>query len=324
MPATVGRLAPSPTGLLHLGHARSFLLAWWSVRAQDGSMLLRMEDLDESRVKEGMADQVLRDLEWLGLDWDGAVTWQSERGELYDAALLELHEAGLLYPCVCTRKEIELAQSAPHASDATRAYPGTCEGRFESLAEAEESSERPAALRLRVPPGAIPFEDLIAGPQSFDIAAEEGDFPVAKRDGAPAYQLAVVVDDAAQGVTEILRGDDLLPSTARQALLQSALDLPRPIWIHVPLVTDATGRRLAKRSDDLSLAALRDAGTDPARIVEWVAASAGMAPTAPLTATEAIPLFDLERLPRTPTPIALDAPLELPQNPPSAPPPEGR
>jgi len=287
-------------------------------------MLLRMEDLDESRVKPGMADAVLRDLEWLGLDWDGEVTWQSQRAELYNAALERLHEKGLLYPCVCTRKEVELAQSAPHSGDGTRAYPGTCEGRFESLAEAEAASGRPAALRLRVAPGAVKFVDLVAGPQSFDVAAEEGDFPVAKRDGAPAYQLAVVVDDADQGITETLRGDDLLPSTARQALLQSALDLPRPTWIHVPLVTDPAGRRLAKRSDDLSLAALRDQGSDPRRLVQWAAASAGMAPPAPLTAAEATPFFDLARLPKTPVPLAPDDHHLAPGNPPSAPPPQGR
>ena len=165
----VGRLAPSPTGLLHLGHARSFLLAWWHARSRGARILLRMEDLDLERVKPGMAESALRDLEWLGLDWDGPVTYQSRRQELYRAALEHLESAGHLYPCICTRREIELAQSAPHAADGTRRYPGTCRDRFASLADAREKGGRDPALRLRVPDGEVAFTDGLAGPVREDL-----------------------------------------------------------------------------------------------------------------------------------------------------------
>lgn len=296
----VGRLAPSPTGLLHLGHARSFLLAWWHLRARGGTVLLRMEDLDAARVKPGMADTVLRDLEWLGLDWDGPVVHQSGRHDLYRAALAELDAQGLVYPCVCTRREIELAQSAPHPEDGTQPYPGTCRGRFASLAEAEQASGRRPALRFSPPPGELALEDGFAGPFAEDVAAVVGDFPVARRDGEPAYQLAVVVDDAEQGVGEVLRGADLLPSTARQAALQRALGLSHPRWFHVPLVTDEAGRRLAKRSDDLALATLRRSGVDPRAIVAWAARSAGVEVQGPLAAREVLGDFRLERVPPEP------------------------
>jgi len=310
MSSPTGRLAPSPTGLLHLGHARSFLLAWWSVRSRGGRFVLRMEDLDHTRVRPGMADAVLRDLEWLGLDWDGEVAWQSQRLPLYRAALAQLEREGHVYACVCTRKEIELALSAPHLDDGAQRYPGTCAGRFASAGAARARTGRAPAMRFRVPGppgGTVHWTDEVLGPVATDVFAEVGDFPVFGRDGFPAYQLAVVVDDADQGVDEVLRGADLASSTGRQALLQAALGLRRPRWVHVPLVTDAGGRRLAKRSDDLALARLRELGADPRALVQWAAQSCGLEAPEPLTAREALAGFALDRLPREPVRLDLEA-----------------
>jgi glutamyl-tRNA synthetase len=296
-PQLVGRLAPSPTGLLHLGHARSFLLAWWSVRSRGGKMLLRIEDLDGPRVRPELAQAILRDLEWLGLDWDGAPYVQSAGVELIRDAAVHLAECGLAYACTCSRADVRTAQSAPQQGDDEPRYPGTCRGRYTSVAEALSQSGRAPGLRFAVSPGAVTICDRFAGIETFDVAAEIGDFLIARRDGAPAYQLAVVVDDAEQGVTEVLRADDLLPSAARQWHLQRALRVPHPTWIHVPLVTDETGRRLAKRRDDLSLAELREAGADPAAIVGWAAKSAGMHVDERLTAAQATNAFRLDAVP---------------------------
>jgi glutamyl-tRNA synthetase len=285
---------------LHLGHARSFLLAWWQVRARGGRCLLRLEDLDRSRVRPGLGEACLRDLEWLGLDWDGPVVLQSEGAAHLHAALERLRSAGALYPCVCTRREVREAASAPHSSDGAAAYPGTCRGRFASLAEARAHGGGAAAWRLRVEPGAVAFRDELLGCQAVDVAAEVGDFPVSGRDGQIAYQLAVVVDDARSGVDTVLRADDLMRSTARQLLLQRALGLPSPRWYHVPLVCGPDGRRLAKRTDDLSLTALREAGVDPRVVVSWVARSCGLACPEPLAAAELLPSVDLSLLPAEP------------------------
>lgn len=304
----VGRLAPSPTGRLHVGHARSFLIAWWSARAAGGRVVLRMEDLDASRARPEHAERMLRDLEWLGLDWDGPPLGQAaDRGPL-DAATEELLARGLAYPCVCTRREIRDAIAAPHAEDRGEAYPGTCRGRFATLDEARAATGREPALRLRVDPGVVHFDDLLHGATNIDVASEVGDFPIRSRDGQPAYQLAVVVDDARQGVTEVLRGEDLIDSTARQILVQRALGLPSPRWGHLGLVVDATGRRLAKRSGDIALASLQEAGVDPRLLVAWVAASLGLAVDAPVRANQVLAGF---RLPRTPEPPVRFAAPEL-------------
>ncbi len=295
----VGRLAPSPTGLLHLGHARSFLVAWWYARSRGGRVVLRMEDLDGPRVIPEMRDAALRDLEWLGLDWDGPVRVQSDGiAELRTAAQRMLDD-GLAYPCTCSRAEIRRAMSAPHGHDGETAYPGTCRGRYASIDEAERSTGREAGLRFRAPPGLVHVEDLFVGPRTFDVAVTSGDFLVARRDKTPAYQLAVVLDDAASQVTEVVRGDDLLPSAARQQLLQAALGLPTPAWVHVPLVTDVTGMRLAKRTDAASLAALRTTGRDPRAVVAWAARTSGMACGTRVGAAEALREFDLAAVPRT-------------------------
>jgi glutamyl-tRNA synthetase len=299
-----GRLAPSPTGLLHLGHARSFLLAWWSIRARSGRIVLRIEDLDVPRVEPGMIDAMLRDLEWLGLDWDGAPRLQSSGLERLRAASQTLVDRGVAYPCVCSRGDVRIALGAPHGGVGEVRYPGTCRGRFTSIQDAAEQSGRAAALRLFVPPGPVTIDDLVVGARAFDVAAEVGDFVVMRRGGLPAYQLAVAVDDAFDGVTEVLRGDDLLPSAARQWHVQTALGLAHPTWAHVPLVVDAvSGQRLAKRHDALSLAELRTRGVDPRAIVGWAARTSGMDVARLISAAEGTRAFDLERLPRVPVRI---------------------
>jgi glutamyl-tRNA synthetase len=293
LPTPVGRLAPSPTGRLHLGHARTFLCAWWSVRARGGHVLMRLEDLDTPRASAKYGDAALRDLEWLGLDWDGTPSVQSAHLERFTDAVDRLFAAGHAYACVCTRGDLRTAQNAPHAGDREPRYPGTCRDRFASLAEAERASGRPAGVRLRVPPGSVVFRDAVAGEQRVDVSAEVGDFLIARRGGAPAYQLAVVVDDAAEGVTEVLRGDDLLSSTARQWHLHAALGLPPPSYAHVALVTDAAGERLAKHVDSLSLDELRGRGADPRAIVTWAAASLGLAVDGLASARDVTPHFRL-------------------------------
>jgi glutamyl-tRNA synthetase len=237
---------------------------------------MRLEDLDTPRTDARFSDAAQRDLEWLGLDWDGTPSVQSAHLERFADAVHRLLAAGDAYACVCTRGDLRTAQNAPHAGEREPRYPGTCRDRFATLAEAERASGRPAGVRLRVPPGPLTFHDAVAGEQAVDVSAEVGDFLIARRGGAPAYQLAVVVDDAAEGVTEVVRGDDLLPSTARQCHVQAALGLPRPSHAHVALVTDGAGERLAKHSDSLSLAELRARGTDPRAIVTWAARSLGL------------------------------------------------
>jgi glutamyl-tRNA synthetase len=283
---------------LHLGHARTFLLAFWHVRSRAGRLLMRMEDLDGPRAEARFADAALADLEWLGLDWDGPSFLQSTELARLNRALSELMKAGKAYPCVCSRADIRGAQSAPHADSLEPRYPGTCRGLYTSFAEAEQRSGRAAGARLLVPDGSISLVDGVSGASDWNVARDVGDFLIAKRDKAPAYQLAVVVDDAAQGVSEVLRGDDLLPSAARQWHVQNALGLPHPAWFHVPLVTDPSGRRLAKREDDLSLAELRAGGSDPRAIVAWAARSAGMQLGERVTPHEVTPHFELARLPR--------------------------
>ena len=297
----IGRLAPSPTGHLHIGHARSFMLAWLNLRSRGGRVLLRIEDLDRERVKPGYTDQILRDLEWLGLDWDGPVQLQSDSEATLQAAANSLLNSGHAFPCFCTRKEIAL--SAPHATDAEARYPGTCRGRFASEAEGQAELGRQAGLRFRCDPKELQIEDGFLGQFTANPGQEVGDFLIRRRDGAIAYQLAVVVNDALSGVTEVLRGSDLLTSTARQWLLQNALDLPHPTWIHVPLVVDAAGRRLAKRDGDTTLKSLRNRGVDPRALISWLASTAGQECASRTTAAELVPTFDLARLPQADLPF---------------------
>jgi glutamyl-tRNA synthetase len=302
---SVGRLAPSPTGLLHLGHARTFLIAWWRARSTGGRLLLRLEDLDGPRAKPALAEAALQDLAWLGLDWDGPVRVQSTGLAEISEAAQRLSERGLAYACVCSRGDVRSAQSAPQQGDVEARYPGTCRDKYSSPAQALAVTGKRAGLRLKVASGVVPVHDELQGLHGFDVQATVGDFLIEKRDRAPAYQLAVVVDDARQGVTEVVRGDDLLESAARQRLLQQALDLPPVRYFHVPLVTDETGRRLAKRHDDLSLAELRAGGTDPRAVVGWAARSCGMSCEVRVSPREALPEFTLAQLPRQP--VALSA-----------------
>jgi glutamyl-tRNA synthetase len=292
----VGRLAPSPSGRLHLGHARTFALAWAHSRSRAGRLVLRLEDLDQSRCRPEHVERLLRDLTWLGLDWDGAPVYQSQRLEALREAAARLERSGEAYRCTCRRVDLEQAVQAPQRGVSEQRYPGTCRPRVSPVPLRRSEVPDRSALRFRVPDGPLLFNDGLAGPQSFDVSADVGDFLISSRMNVPAYQLAVVVDDAHQGVTEVFRGDDLLSSTPRQILLQRALGLAEPAWFHVPLVLDAQGRRLAKRADDLSLEALREAGVDARAVLGWVGRSAGLNVPERITPRELVAAYDLTQL----------------------------
>ncbi len=307
-----GRLAPSPTGALHLGNARSFLIAWLSVRSRGGSLLLRMEDLDHPKVKPGSAQQALDDLHWLGLDWDEgpdmggpfAPYTQSERIPAYRGALDELRVRRLVYPCVCSRSDVEAAQGAPHPGEDGTRYPGTCRERFEHFDEAEATlpGNRLPGWRFRTPDRKLFFHDVFHGSQTQNVHERIGDFVIARHADGAGYMLAVVVDDAAMGVTEVIRGDDLLATTHRQLLLHSALRLTPPAFTHVPLVVGENGHRLAKRHGDTRIAALRANGVPPEQVVGLLAHWCGWADWGEhLSPTDLITRYDLAKLPVEPT-----------------------
>jgi len=295
-----GRFAPSPTGELHLGNARTALLAWLWARSGGGGFTMRVEDLDRPRVRPGLAERQIEEMAWLGLDWDDGPWFQSRRAHLYDEAIAKLGDR--VYPCFCSRAEIAAAASAPHEGEEGPRYPGTCA----SLTPAEQKARgRKPSLRLRVPPGPVEFHDELAGPQRFDPGAEVGDFVLRRADGIHAYQLAVVVDDAAMECTQVLRGADLLSSTARQILLYRMLGLPEPRWAHAPLVLAADGSRLAKRDKPASLAELRRS-SDPRQVVGLLASVSGLAPAGTAcTPAELLPGFALDRVPRGPARLVL-------------------
>jgi glutamyl-tRNA synthetase len=264
-----GRFAPSPTGTLHVGNLRTALVAWLFARSQDARYLMRMEDLDAGRVRERFYDEQLADLAALGLDWDGPVVRQSERTALYDDALGSLRGAGLVYECWCTRAEIREAASAPHGSLPEGAYPGTCLRLTVAERAEREASGRPPALRVRADAARVAFEDRIAGP--FEGVVD--DFVVRRNDGAFAYNLAVVVDDAEQGVGEVVRGADLLDSTPRQLWLGARLGLAAPRHAHVALMLGPDGERLAKRHGAVTLADRAELGQPAADVRDELAAS---------------------------------------------------
>ncbi|MGO9811544.1 MAG: tRNA glutamyl-Q(34) synthetase GluQRS [Isosphaeraceae bacterium] len=297
--SVIGRLAPSPTGGLHLGHARTFLIAWLAARHAQGKILLRIEDLDASRVRAEAAETALTDLKWLGLDWDEGPYVQSERGELYDQALNRLKAAEQVYPCTCTRADIERAASAPHAEDEGPTYPGTCS--FRRSGDAAVLGDRPFAWRFRVPAGPVCWNDLFLGPLAMEPGRLGGDFVVGRNGLGPSYQLAVVVDDALMGVTQVIRGDDLVPSTPRQLLLYQALGWMPPRFGHVSLAVTPDGRRLAKRDGSIKLATLRAQGVDPERLIGLLVQSCGWSATnVPSRPAECIARFDPQSLPREP------------------------
>ena len=287
-----GRLAPSPTGLLHVGHARTFWVAYSRARDAGGTLVMRMDDLDPERSRAEFAEAAIEDLRWLGIRWQegpGAVGadrgggqfgpyLQSKRHALYEAAWRKLLRRGFLYPCRCTRRELASVASAPHDGavaqhDDEPMYPGTCRhlsGKTEQLPGPTASRFAPEAAnwRFRVPEGAVvEFYDLHLGPQRFVGGVDFGDFLVWRRDNVPSYQLACAVDDAAMGITEVVRGADLLKSTARQMLVLRALGVASPAWYHCTLVADHNGQRLAKRHDALALKALRQRGVTPMNIL---------------------------------------------------------
>ena len=291
-----GRFAPSPSGRMHLGNIWSGLLAWLSARSQGGEMVLRLEDLDPDRCTRAWCDQVMRDLEWLGLTWDNEPVYQSERTQVYAEAFHTLEEQGLIYPCYCTRAE-RLAASAPHRSDGQTIYDGRCSRLTEAEREVLSQTRRPA-WRVKVGEESITFCDLLQGEYKEDLKTDCGDFILRRSDGVYAYQLAVVVDDAAMGVTQVVRGSDLLSSTPRQIYLQRLLGLKEPEYGHVPLLLSADGRRLAKRDRDQELGELQSRYTAP-ELLGRLAHLAGLIPEpAPITAQELIPLFSWEKLPR--------------------------
>lgn len=302
-----GRYAPSPTGPLHLGNVRTALLAWLQVRLAGGTLLMRIEDLDEPRAVEGSAAQLMDELGWLGLDWDegprqggpvGPYT-QSERGAIYEQALARLERQGLVFACYCSRKDIREATSAPH--EGYTVYPGTCRGLDEGgrARVAEEKGWGPA-WRMIAPSRRVALEDRIAGPFAQQLDEEVGDFVIMRRDGLFAYQLAVVVDDALMGVTDVVRGEDLLSSTPRQIAIFEALGWPVPRFWHVPMMTDARGERLSKRDGSRSVAALREEeGLGPADIIGRLAASAGLLERPePITPAALLERLDEQRLRR--------------------------
>ncbi|MDR1611702.1 MAG: hypothetical protein LBT97_02835, partial [Planctomycetota bacterium] len=290
----VGRLAPAPTGALHVGNARTFLVAWLRARLAGGGLILRLDDLEHPKVKPGKADEAYRDLAWLGLDWDAGPTEsftprmrgntasgdrhvQSRNLPLYAGALAVLDAKGRTYACACSRKDVERIQSAPNAFEdlGERAYPGTCRTRFNDLDSARAAAGgREPVIRFLLGDEDTVFEDGFMGRRGGGLAEWSGDFAVARGDRV-SYQLATVVDDAATGITEVVRGDDLAPSTERQLAVYRALELRPPRFFHVPLVVGPDGRRLAKRHGDSRICRIRARGDSPARLLGWLAWSLG-------------------------------------------------
>lgn len=313
----VGRLAPSPTGALHLGNVRTFMVAWLRARSLGGKIIFRMEDLDHPKDKPGAAAQAIEDLKWLGFDWDEEYV-QSERKDIYRAALETLVEKGLSYPCVCSRKDVESAQSAPHAGEQLY-YPGTCRGRFASWMKAQEwidanqpELRRSPCWRFRVSEGTrVTFDDVFAGHFEQDVSSVLGDFPLARDEFGAGYTLACAVDDLAMGVTEVVRGDDLLSATPAQILLVEALEdwgrtflsskRSKISYLHLPLVVGPDGKRLAKRHGDTRVAAFREAGWTPDRLIGLLANSCGWTEEdEAVSLADLLPRFNLQTIPRNP------------------------
>lgn len=293
----VGRFAPSPTGRMHAGNVFAALVSWLLVKSQGGKIVLRIEDLDIERSKPAYIDAVQRDFEMLGLTWDEGPYFQRDRTEAYRAAFEELAARDLVYPCFCTRADLHAA-SAPHRGEKL-VYPGTC--RELSLAErTSRALTRTPAQRLRVPSEEISFTDQVQGLYSQNLARDCGDFLLRRSDGAFAYQLAVVVDDAEQGITSVVRGVDLLCSTPQQMYLQNLLGLPHPVYAHIPLLVAEHNRRLSKRDHDAALDELLARFKTPVAVIGHIAGLTGLAPTSdPITLEELLRTFELAALPAT-------------------------
>lgn len=300
-----GRFAPSPSGRMHLGNVLAALLAWLSVRSMGGTMVLRIEDLDPARCRAEYAEQLKRDLLWLGLDWDVEQTPQSRRTDAYRAQFDRLQAMGLIYPCYCSRNEL-LAASAPHASDGQAVYAGSC--RYLTPAARAQKRKAPS-YRVLVPDEIVSFTDGLQGKYSENLARDCGDFIVRRADGVYAYQLAVVTDDAEAGVTQVVRGRDLLSSVPRQLYLQRTLGFSHPEYYHVPLLLAADGRRLSKRERDLDLGALRERFT-PQALIGRLAYVLGLRPSPEeVSARELAAEFDWQRVRKEN--VIMDAPLFL-------------
>ena len=311
-----GRFAPSPSGRMHLGNLFSALISWLSVKSRGGNWVLRIEDLDPGRSRQQHADRIMSDLEWLGLTWDEGPYYQSRRHDLYAEALRSLEATGLTYPCYCTRADI-MATQAPHQSDGRIVYPGTCRPPHRDsscplphqdstcLAPHRLSTGRKPSTRLMVEDADITFDDLFMGPHTYNLARECGDFILRRADGAWAYQLAVVVDDADMGITEVVRGNDLLLSAAQQTYLYRLLGHRAPRFAHVPLLCNHAGQRLSKRDASLSLDILRDTGAaTPESILGRLAHLAGLLPQpTPIPAADLLPLYTPARICSLPTSV---------------------
>ncbi len=323
---TRGRYAPSPTGDIHLGNAMAALAAWLGVRAAGGVLVWRLEDLDAPRAVPGLAERQMYDLAWLGLDWDEGPDRggsrgpyvQSERHGLYTAALETLERAGRLFPCRLTRRELRDIASAPHAEAGESPYPQELRparlvpGWLVDVLADPGSSPSSAAVRLRVDAGTVAWVDLVSGLQEDDVQAQVGDFVLRRRDGVWAYQLAVVVDDAAMGIDQVVRGADLLSSTARQIVLHEALGHEPPRFAHVPLLLATSGDKLSKRDAPLTLGHLRDAGVSAEKIVGLLAYALGLQATPhPRTPRELICDFDWSRVRSTDMIVADETPARL-------------
>ena len=294
-----GRFAPSPTGRMHLGNVYAALLSWLSAKSKGGEWVLRIEDIDPTRSKQEFADRIMDDLEWLGLTWDGEVTYQSKRQDIYEHYFELLRKEGLLYPCFCSRADL-LATQAPHESDGRVVYKGTCR----DLNPADYPQGITPAWRMRVPDETIETTDGHYGAYRVHLPTEIGDFIVRRKDGAFAYQLVVVVDDLTMGITEVVRGRDLLLSTSQQLFLAQTLRylntekvFPEVSYAHFPLLMNEAGQRLSKRDKSLDMGVLREQHS-AGEIIGFIAHLAGITPTQhPITPQELLPLFKWEKIP---------------------------
>ena len=289
MEHVIGRFAPTPSGRMHLGKVFAALIAWLSVRSRHGSLVLRMEDLDTQRTSADFADVLRDDLRWLGLDWDHETAPQSQRSEVYDRYFEKMMDEGLLYPCYCTRSQLH-SVNAPHLSDGTYVYPGTCR------TLAEPPAGRKPAWRVMVPDKEWSFRDYVQGSYSLNLATGCGDMVVRRADGVYVYQLAVTVDDGESGVTEVVRGMDLLSSAPRQMYLQELLGFSHPEYGHVPMLLAPDGRRLSKRDRDLDLGELRKRMTAEELIGHLAFAAKLIEKDAPISARELASVFTWDRL----------------------------